>query len=108
MWQQDGLGKMPWLDTYLREYDLDSNPVAAFVAECFEVTESPEEFAPVDKVWDMYRAYEVENALRSRGRRTFNAAMEERGYKRGRYPARGGPVRWWGLRPRVVSTPPGV
>lgn len=108
IWQQEGLGKMPWLEEYLREYDLDSNPVAAFVEESLEPTHIPDEFVPVERAWQLYQAYEAENALRPRGRRSFNAAMEERGFFRQRVPAQGGNLRWGGLRIKLAEPFSGI
>lgn len=107
LWQQQGLGKMPWLNPYLNQYNLDSNPVAAFREESLtDGVSDPNQWATVDSVWTAYRAYEAENAVRPRGRRSFNSAMEELGLERTRVGH--GPWRWQGVQlrgPYTVSSP---
>jgi len=108
LWQEKGLGGMPWLDEIMRAYDRDSNPVAAFVEDALEKTDVKEESLTTDEMYTTYVAHESASGEKPWGRRTFNRALEERGLERGRVPAYGGTMRWVGWTRRNGPAPYGV
>lgn len=100
----------PWMANAMERYILESDQVWAFVRDCFdEIKYEPivhgrpidpvlAESVHTERAWILYTAWAIENVHRPLKRRAFEAAMEERGIKKGRYPLRGGTSRWFGLK----------
>ncbi|HEU5393208.1 MAG TPA: phage/plasmid primase, P4 family [Candidatus Methylomirabilis sp.] len=102
-WQEDGLGDAPWLAEHLDRYRRESDPIVAFVQDCFVEAEDPAEWSRSVLVAQLYDAWIEDNGgQRSRvGRNTLYAMLAERGYPRKQVPARGGTWRIAGLKLRV-------
>lgn len=100
-WQQHGLGEMPWLEEMMWQYTLDSDPVVAWIDECLEQGGEFQDWITADGAWLGYESWMYSQGGKPMKRRTFERALEERGYKRVR---RMNPelktreVKWEGLR----------
>jgi putative DNA primase/helicase len=95
--REDTLGPTPWLESEIVKYARDSDPIMDFVKSvCTEGAEPSESIRP-DTIFLAYTAWANEYVARPLKRRAFESALEERGYQRGRFPAKGGPVMWLGL-----------
>lgn len=110
-WYEQGFKiATPWMDQAMERYILESDQVWAFVRDCLEdMNLEPikhgslydpryEESILADQAYMLYQVWAVENVPRPLKRRMFDSAMEERGLKKARFPARGGKIRWAGYR----------
>jgi putative DNA primase/helicase len=109
-WYREGMSATPWMAAALDRYVLESDHVWQFVQDNLQdfdyerpkpgATQDPrlEASIHVDRMWTLYSVWAVENVQRPFKRRLFEQALEERGLKKARVPAKGGTMRWLGMR----------
>lgn len=110
MWYREGMSPAPWMKSAMEKYIVESDHVWAFVQdELVEIQyiERPggsladpnlADSVHVERAWVLYQGWAIENVARPLKRRSFEAALEERGIKKGRWPARSGKKVWLGWR----------
>lgn len=103
-WRGDGgFGATPWLEAAQAEYALESDPVLQFVQEELVRVDDPADSSHVDAVWKVYsELWGPDNQQRPLKRRALESALKERGLTKARIPAKGGTMRWVGLRTRLA------
>lgn len=95
-WQQHGLGKMPWLDEWLRQYEADSNPTVAFLEECTEAlvvsdpvtAEQWGRMVQVEGLWLAYQSWASEHTRHPLKKSQFAQALRELGWQSSKVEAR--------------------
>lgn len=107
-WQREGLGETPWLEERLRRYSRDSDPIIAFLEDCFEPEDDRELWISAPLLAQLYVAWAEENvSSRARvGRNTLYKMLEERGYPKRKWPEKGGTWHVVGLKLRPVEDLP--
>lgn len=107
-WQRSGLGETPWLEERLRRYSRDSDPIVAFVEDCFTTESEQDLWIGAPLLSQIYGAWAEENlSARARvGRNTLYSMLAERGYPKRKWPVTGGTWRVAGLRLRALEDLP--
>lgn len=107
-WKQQGMSSAPWMQDAMERYIVESDHVWAFVQDVLEAIDyrpivsgqladpALESSVHVARCWLLYQGWAIENVARPLKKRNFEAAMEERGLKKGRWPIHNGKMVWLG------------
>lgn len=105
-WDAQSLGETPWLDEAKAKYIKDSDALVDFVSQCFDLAELPEDSVHSEIAWTVYRVWATENVGKPLTKRPFGQALEERGNGRDRVPAKGGTMRFMGIKLKATEELP--